>query len=173
VAAFGRTIDVNLAGTLEHLRRADTSSYLYVPYNPASASYDAGALANVVAAGGTVDAVTGKLLTAGTSAVLYAPNDVDLYHLELAAGASLPLTPDVVFHTRYSDQRYTGSYGTTTLQPNVNGTKDQVDVGLTYTVPKTSSSVGLNFRNSTYKDATLSSFNLSQNGEDVNFTIRF
>jgi hypothetical protein len=173
VAAFGRTVDVNLAGTLEHLRRADTSSYLYVPYNPASASYDAGALANFVAAGGTVDAVTGKLLTAGTSAVLYAPNDVDLYHLELAAGASLPLTPDVVFHTRYSDQRYTGSYGTTTLQPNVNGTKDQVDVGLTYTVPKTSSSVGLNFRNSTYKDATLSSFNLSQNGEDVNFTIRF
>jgi hypothetical protein len=44
---------------------------------------------------------------------------------------------------------------------------------LNYTVPKTSSTIGLSFRNSTYKDAALSSFNLSANREDVNFTIRF
>jgi hypothetical protein len=84
----------------------------------------------------------------------------------------LPLTPDVVLRTRYSGQRYTGASGIVSGS-NVNGTKDQIDVGLTYTVPKTASSVGLTFRNSTYKDGTLSGYNLSENREDVNFTIRF
>jgi hypothetical protein len=171
VRAFGRNVDVNLAGTLEHLRRNDPSGYLYVPYDPVAGSYDAGALANFEAAGGTAGA-TGKLLGGGTAAVVFHPNDIDLYHTSVAAAASLPVTPDVVFRTRYSDQRYTGSYGTT-LAPNINGTKDQVDVGLTYTVPKTASSVGLTFRNSTYKDGSLSSYNLNENREDVNFTIRF
>jgi hypothetical protein len=123
------------------------------------AGVDPGALANFQAA-------------AGSSSVVYYPNYVSLYHTMLAAGASLPVTRDIVLNTRYSDQRYFGSYGTT-LQPNIGGTKDQIDLGLSYTVPKTSSSVGLNFRNSTYKDAALSSFNLTANSEDVNFTIRF
>lgn len=170
--AFGRTLDVNLAGTLEHLRRNDPTGYLYVPYDPAAGAYDAAALASFEAAGGTVDASTGKILSAGAAAVLFAPNNVNLYHTSLAAGASLPLTPDVVLRTRYSGQRYTGASGIVSGS-NVNGTKDQIDVGLTYTVPKTASSVGLTFRNSTYKDGTLSGYNLSENREDVNFTIRF
>jgi len=156
--AIGK-VAVNLAGTLEHLKRNDTSGYTYIPYNPATASADPGALANFQAA-------------AGSSSVVYYPNYVNLYHTMLAAGASLPVSRDVVLNTRYSDQRYFGSYGTT-LQQNIGGTKDQVDLGLTYTVPKTSSSVGLTFRNSTYKDAALSSYNLSASREDVNFTIRF
>jgi hypothetical protein len=172
VPAFGRTVDVNLAGTLEHLRRNDTSGYLYVPFDPGTASYDAGALANFVAAGGTVDPVSGKLTGGGGSTVLYYPNAIDMYHTALAAGASLPLTSGVVLHTRYSDQRFTGSYGTT-LGPNINGTKGQVDVGLSYSVPKTASTVGLSFRDSTYRDGALSSYNLNQTREDVNFTIRF
>jgi hypothetical protein len=152
-------LSVNLSGTLEHLKRNDTLGQLYIPYNPASAGYDPGALASFQAA-------------AGASSVVYYPNYVSLYHTMLAAGVSLPVTHDVVLNTRYSDQRYFGSYGTT-LQPNIGGTKDQVDLGLTYSVPKTSSTLGLNFRNSTYKDAALSSYNLTANGEDVNFTIRF
>jgi hypothetical protein len=156
--AIGR-LGVNLSGTLEHFRRNDTAAQLYVPYNPALTSTDPGALANFQAA-------------AGASAVAYYPNFINMYHTVLAAGASLPLTRDVTFNTRYSDQRYFGSYGTT-LQQNIGGIKDQIDVGFTYTVPKTSSSVGLTFRNSTYKDAALSSFNLSANRGDVNFTIRF
>jgi len=156
--ALGR-VSVNLAGTLEHLERNDTVGRLYIPYDPAAAGYDPAALANYQAAG-------------GTSAVVYYPNYVSLYHTSLAAGVSLPVTRDVVLNTRYSDQRYFGSYGTT-LQPNIGGTKDQIDLGLNYTVPKTSSSVGLTFRNSTYKDAALSSYNLTANREDVNFTIRF
>jgi S-layer homology domain len=152
-------VSVNLSGTLEHLKRNDTTGQLYIPYNPSTASYDVGALANYQAAG-------------GTSAVVYYPNYVSLYHTSLAAGVSLPVTRDLVLNTRYSDQRYFGSYGTT-LQPNIGGTKDQIDLGLVYTVPKTSSSVGLSFRNSTYKDAALSSYNLTANSEDVNFTIRF
>ena len=170
--AFGRTIDVNLAGTLEHLRRNDTAGYLYVPFNPGTSSYDAAALANFTAAGGTIDPVSGKLTSGGSAPVLYHPNQIDLYHSTLAAGASVPLTPGVVLHTRYSDQRYTGSYGTT-LGSNINGTKGQVDLGLTYSVPKTASTVGLSFRNSTYRDGALSSYNLNQSREDVNFTIRF
>ena len=152
-------VSVSLSGTLEHLKRNDTTGQLYIPYNPAIAGVDPGALANFQAA-------------AGSSSVVYYPNYVSLYHTMLAAGASLPVTRDIVLNTRYSDQRYFGSYGTT-LQPNIGGTKDQIDLGLSYTVPKTSSSVGLNFRNSTYKDAALSSFNLTANSEDVNFTIRF
>jgi hypothetical protein len=153
------TLSVNLSGTLEHLKRNDTTGYTYIPYNPATASYDPGALANFQAA-------------AGASNVIYYPNYVSIYHTMLAAGASLPVTHDVTVNTRYSDQRYFGSYGTT-LAPNIGGIKDQVDFGLTYNVPQTSSSVGLTFRNSTYKDAALSSYNLSANREDVNFTIRF
>jgi hypothetical protein len=159
-ATFGLgAVSVNLSGTLEHLRRNDTTGYTYIPYNPGTASYDAGALANYQ-------------LAAGASSVVYYPNYVNLYHTMLAAGVSLPLTHDVQLNTRYSDQRYFGSYGTT-LQQNIGGTKDQLDFGLNYSVPKTSSSIGLTFRNSTYKDAALSSFNLSANREDVNFTIRF
>jgi S-layer homology domain len=168
----GTKISINLAGTLEHLRRDDMTGYAYVPYNPATASYDTGALANFEAAGGTVNPATGKILSTGSSAVLYYPNYVSMTHTQLAAGAALPLTPDIVFNTRYSDQRYFGAYGTT-LQQNIGGIKDQVDLGLTYTVPKTTSSVGLTFRNSSYKDATLSSYNFDQNRGDVNFTIRF
>ena len=159
VAIFGTHVNVDLSGTLEHLRRNDTTGYTYIPYNPATASYDAGALTNVRAA-------------AGTSAVVYAPNYVNMYHTSLAAGASLPVARDITLNARYSDQRYFGSYGTT-LQQNIGGTKDQVDVGLMYAVPKTSSSIGLTFRNSTYKDAVLPTYNFNQNREDVNFTIRF
>ena len=159
VRAGGTTVSFNLAGTLERLRRNDTAGFTYVPYNPSTASIDAGALANVQAAH-------------GTSTVVYYPNYVNLTHTSLAAGASLPVTRDVVFNTRYSDQRYYGAYGTT-IQQNIGGSKDQVDVGLTYTVPKTASSVGLTFRTSTYKDAALSSYNFNQNRGDVNFTIRF
>lgn len=171
VPAFGRTVDINLAGTLERLRRNDPAGYPYVPFDPAIAAYDAAALANFSAAGGTVDPVSGKLTGAGNAAVRFAPNNVNITHSTLAAGASLPLTPDVVLHTRYSDQRFTGSYGS--LQQNVNSTKDQIDVGLTYAVPKTASTVGLSFRSSTYRDGSLASYNLNQSREDVNFTIRF
>jgi hypothetical protein len=149
---------VNLSGTLEHLRRGDTTGYAYIPFNPATGGYDAGAMAG--------------FLAAGSPTVPYYPNYVDMLHTYLAIGASLPVTRDVVFQTSYSDQRFVGSYGTTISQ-NIGGTKDQVDVGLMYTVPKTSSSVGLTFRNSAYRDAVLPSYNFDQNREDVNFTIRF
>jgi hypothetical protein len=172
VTLLGTKVSFNLAGTLEHLRRNDTTGFAYIPYNPSTASYDAGALASFEAAGGSVDTATGKILSTGSSAVMFYPNYVSMTHTSLAAGAALPVTRDLVLNTRYSDQRYYGAYGTT-LQQNIGGIKDQFDVGLTYTVPKTSSSVGVTFRNSTYKDATLSSYNFNQNRGDVNFTIRF
>jgi hypothetical protein len=158
-ATFGvGGVSVNLSGTLEHLRRNDTTAITYIPFNPVTASYDPSALAAYQAAGG--------------ARAVYYPNYISLYHTLLAAGLTLPVTRDIALNTRYSDERYFGAYGTT-LQQNIGGIKDQIDFGLTYTVPKTSSTVGLTFRNSTYKDAALSSYNLSANGEDVNFTIRF
>ena len=158
LSVFGEPVTFNVAGTIEHLRRGDTTAYAYVPYDPAIAGYDPVALANARAAGG--------------AGVAYYPNYVDLTHLYVAVGASMPLTRDVVFQTTYSDQRYLGAYATT-VTPNIGGTKEQVDVGLTYSVPKTSSSVGLNYRNSAYKDPVIPSYNFDQNREDVNFTIRF
>ena len=122
IAMFGTTVSLDLSGTLEHLRRNDTSGQRYIPYNPSTASYDAAALANYNAA-------------AGTSTVVYSPNYVNMYHTSLAAGASVPVARDITLNTRYSDQRYYGSYGTT-LQQNIGGTKNQVDVGLMYSVRK-------------------------------------
>jgi hypothetical protein len=156
---FGESVAFNMSGTLEHLRRNDPTGYAYVPYNPGTASFDVVSLANVAATG-------------GASAATYYPNDVNLTHTVLVGGAALPLGHNVTFSTRYSNQRYTGSYGTT-LGANIDGTKDQFDLGFTYNVPKTTSSVGVAYRNSTYRDATLPSFNLTQNAEDVNFTVRF
>ena len=118
VSVGGKAIAIDLAGTLEHLRRNDASTFTYIPYNPALAATDPGALANVTAA-------------AGASAVSYYTELREHVSHSLAAGASMPVTHDIVLNTRYSDQRYFGSYGTT-IQQNIGGTKDQIDVGLMY-----------------------------------------
>ena len=131
------------------------------------------ALAGALKAGVTVRVVAGRgALRVPAWNASFMPDANGGVALGAAGGLTVPVTRDIALNTRYSDQRYFGAYGTT-LQQNIGGIKDQIDFGLTYTVPKTSSTVGLTFRNSTYKDAALSSYNLSANGEDVNFTIRF
>jgi hypothetical protein len=93
-------------------------------------------------------------------------------HATVAAGASVPLSRDLVFAAAYNNQQYGGKYGTT-LGQNISETKQQYQGTLTYNIPKTTSSVSFLFRNQVYKDGVLPSYNFNGNREDVTFTIRF
>jgi hypothetical protein len=158
---FGQRVALNLSGAVEHLGRNDRTAYAYVPFNPAT---------------GGPDAVSGALLNAylmgGATPVLFYPNYVDEYHTTLAAGATLPVTRDLVFGLAYNSQTFHGSYGTTVGQ-NIAERKDMYDATLTYNIPKTTSSISALFRNQKYTDNVVPSYNFNQNREDLNFTIRF
>jgi hypothetical protein len=168
---FGRHATLDVSGTFEHLGRNDRTGQAYVPYDPASAGYDPGALANFIAAGGRVNAA-GQITGTGSSSVVYYPNYANLSHAVVSAGIAWPVARDLSLTTRISDQRYYGAYGTT-LSNNIGGTKDQLDLDLTYTVPNTTSTVGLGYRVSSYKDVVLPSYNFVQSQENVNFSFHF
>jgi hypothetical protein len=51
--------------------------------------------------------------------------------------------------------------------------KDQVQGAFTYTIPKTQSSLSVQFRNQQYHDPTVPSYNFNANRGDLNFTVRF
>lgn len=162
VPVFGQAASVNLSAGVDRVRRNDRTLQTYTPYNPAIVATDPTSLANQALAGNGVYAQ-------------YAPNYFDMYRVRLAAGATVPITRDIVFGAGYNTQQFHGAAGTT-LGQNVAERKDQYDVTLTYNVPQTASSVLFSFRNNTYKDLTgtaISNFNFSQNREDVTFTIRF
>ena len=103
---------------------------------------------------------------------MYYPNYANMTHTVISAGLAWPVARDLTLSTRISDQKYVGAYGTT-LSNNIGGTKDQLDLDLTYTVPNTTSSVGLGYRVSSYKDVVLPSYNFVQSQEDVNFRFHF
>ncbi len=171
VPLFGRRATLDISGTFEHLARNDRSAYAYVPTDPATGAYDTAALADFVAAGGRVNAA-GRITATGSSSAVYYPNYINLFHNVLAAGLAWPVARDLTLATRISDQTYYGSYGTT-LSNNIGGTKEQLDLDLTYTVPKTSDTVGLGYRISSYKDVVLPSYNFVQSQENVNFSFHF
>ena len=158
---FGQNLAVNLSGATEHLARNDKTAFPYVPFNTASGTADASAAALAAA-----------YQAGGGTPVLFYPNYVDEYHTTLAAGASLPLTKDLVFGVDYNSQTFHGSYATTVGQ-NIAERKDQYQGTLTYNIPKTTSSISAFFRNQKYTDNVLPTFNFNQNREDLNFTIRF
>ena len=168
---FGRRATLDVTGTYEHLGRNDRTGETYVPFDPSAGGYDPAALANFVAAGGHVNAA-GQIVSAGSSSVIYYPNYVNLTHAAIAAGIAWPVARDLTLSTRISDQRYTGAYGTT-LTNNIGGTKDQLDLDLRYTVPNTTSTVGLGYRVSSYKDVVLPTYNFVQSQENVNFSFHF
>jgi hypothetical protein len=171
VPFFGRGATADVTGTYEHLARNDRTAQIYVPTDPSTGAYDAAALANFIAAGGRVDA-SGHIVASGASSVAYYPNYVNLTHTVLGGGLAWPVGRDVTAAAHFSDQRYTGAAGTT-LQTNIGGTKDELDLDLTYALPNTKSTVGLGYRLSSYRDATLPSNNLVQSQEHVNFAIHF
>ncbi len=161
VPAFGQTVALNLTGSVEHLTRNDRTAYAYVPFNPVAGGPDAssGALLNTY-------------LASGATPVLFFPNYIDEYHTTLAAGATMPVTRDVVLGFSYNSQTYHGSYATTIGQ-NIAQRKDMYDATLTYNIPKTTSSIGILFRNQKYTDNVIPTYNFNQNREDLNFSIRF
>lgn len=151
-------VTLSFTAGVDRLRRLDRTTISYTPYDPATGAVDAASLAARTAAG-----------VAGPAA---APNYLDVRRLKLGANASVPVTTGVVAGAGYSTQQYAGSAGTS-LATNVSERKDQVDLSLSYSVPRTSSTVGLNFRTNTYHDAVVPNADFSQNREDLTFTIRF
>ena len=158
---FGQRVALNLSGAVEHLGRNDRTGSSYTPYNTVTGEPDAAS-----------GALLSQYLHAGANPVLYYPNYIDEYHTTLAAGATLPVTHDLVFGLAYNSQTYHGSYGTT-LGQNIAERKDMYDATLTYNIPKTTSSISALFRNQKYTDAVIPTYNFNQNREDVNFSIRF
>ncbi len=171
VPFFGRRATVDVTGTFEHLGRNDRTGQTYVPSDPASGAYDTASLANFVAAGGRVSPA-GQIIGTGSSSVVYYPNYVNMSHAAVSVGIAWPVARDLTLSTRLSDQKYYGAYGTT-LSNNIGGTKDQLDLDLRYTVPNTTSTVGLGYRVSSYKDVVLPSYNFVQSQENVNFSFHF
>ncbi|MBV8750092.1 MAG: hypothetical protein JO103_10300, partial [Candidatus Eremiobacteraeota bacterium] len=148
----------NLTGSYETLKRPDATLFPYYPINPATQTFDAGAVAAAATLGG--------------SQVSFAPNYINMRHITLSAAASLPLTANLAANGSYSTQRFGGSFGTTVNQ-NISERKDYYTGSLTYTIPKTNSSITFLARNYHYVDDVLPSFNFNQNRQDINFTVRF
>ena len=161
IPVFGQKLALNLTGSLEHLDRNDKTAYAYTPFNTVVGGPDPASAAALNA-----------YLATGATPVLFYPNFVNEWHSTLAAGATLPVTRDLVFGLSYNSQTYHGSYATTQGQ-NIAQRKDQYDATLTYNIPKTTSSISALFRNQKYTDSVLPTYNFNQNREDVNFSIRF
>ena len=99
-------------------------------------------------------------------------NFVDDAHPAYRAGVSMPVFKDVTVGVGYNTQDYRGSYGTT-LGANIAPRKDEYTATMTYTIPKTTSSISALVGNQHYTDYVLPTFNVEQNREQLNFTVRF
>ncbi|MBC5809569.1 MAG: S-layer homology domain-containing protein [Candidatus Eremiobacteraeota bacterium] len=160
VPAFGQRISANLSGTYELLRRNDPTAFPYLPINLTTQTPDATA------------ALASTQLPGGGTGVSFYPNFVNMKRYAFNAAAAVPLTRDVALNMSYSTQRYNGSYGTTLTQ-NISQRKDFATAAVVYNIPKTNSSVQFQARNYRYVDDVISNYNLTQNRQDVIFTIRF
>ena len=161
VPVFGQSLALNLSAAVEHLKRNDKTTGSYVPFNPTTGGPDP-----------TAGAAATAYVAAGNAPVLFFPNYIDEYHVTYAAGATMPVTRDVVLGAVYNSQTYHGSYGLT-LGQNIAERKDIYTLSATYNIPKTTSSITAFFRNQKYTDNVLPTFNFNQNREDLNFTVRF
>ena len=158
VPVFGQTANVNLNGAYETLKRMDTTGFAFVPTNPATQMADGVAAAAAATLGG--------------SQVSFHPNYINMRHITLGANVALPLTKNLVGSASYSTQRFGGSYGTTVDQ-NISERKDYYTGAVTYNIPKTNSSLSFLARHYGYTDEVVPNANLSQNRQDLNFTVRF
>jgi hypothetical protein len=158
---FGQKANFNLNGSYETLKRLDETPEQYYPYNPATQGFDATAVASANAAFGA----TG-------SNVSFYPNYENMRHVTISVAAALPLTTNLTLNGTYSTQRYGGSFGTTLTQ-NISERKDYYTGGLTYSIPKTNSSLSFTEKRYQYTDDVLPTYNFGQNRQDVNFTVRF
>jgi len=158
---FGRNVDVSVSGLYEHLTRNDTTQQTYVPFNPQTQTFDSSALAAYQSA-----------KAAGGTPVLFAPNYIDVRHTGFAAGAGIPVSPDVKLNFSYSTQHFGGSYGTT-FGDNIDARKDLYSGAVTYRIPKTNTSVTVQTLHYRYIDNTMPQLNFDQNQQNVYFTVKF
>lgn len=161
VPVFGQQASVAFNGAYETLKRLDNTPYQFYPINPATQTADNNAVALANTPGGL-----------GGSQVSFYPNYINMRHITLGANVALPLTKDLIGSASYSTQRYGGSYGTT-LNQNISERKDYYTGAVTYTIPKTNSSVSFLARHYGYTDEVLPNQSLNQNRQDLNFTVRF
>lgn len=160
--AFGKHVGISLTGGVEHVQRNDRTLAAYTPFDASVSALERSAL--------SYQAQTGNGVYADDT-----PNFFDVYRVRMGAGATVPVSRDVVFGASYDTQQLHGTAGTT-LVPNVAERKDQVDLSLTYNVPKTTGAVLFSFHNNVYRDLTessLANFNFTQNREDLTFSVRF
>ncbi|MEO6912514.1 MAG: S-layer homology domain-containing protein [Candidatus Baltobacteraceae bacterium] len=156
VNTLGRAVTLDLSGRYEQLSRNDTTAFPYVPWNPATQSFDAG---------------TTAALPAGISPVTFAPNYVGVSNRSFNAQAAVPLTRDLTLSVQYNTQHYEGAYGQ--IGSNIDERKDYYLGNLTYNIPKTNSAITFSARQYRYQDAFVPTYNLTQNREDLNFTVKF
>jgi hypothetical protein len=168
VPAFGRRIAVGLSGTVEKLKRPDMTPYQYYPIDLSTGAFDATAVAAATAAFPAPGAGT----YAQGSQVSFYPNYINLTHSVFNASAALPLTKDLGLNLTYNTQRYSGAYGTTLTQ-SISQRKDYYQGAVSYTIPKTNSSIDFQTRQYRYVDDVLPTYNFVQNRQDVNFVVRF
>ena len=159
VPAFGQKLSMNLAGTYETLMRNDQTRYQYYPYNPAEQAFDG---ASYLAA----------QQIPGGSQVSFYPNYVNVHKVVFNAGVSVPLTKGVGLNLTYNNQRY-GGEDATTLAQNISEQKQFYTGTVAYQIPNSNSSVSFQASHYGYTDAVIPNFNVSQNRQDVFFTVRF
>lgn len=157
IHALGKLVTVDLSGTYERLTRQDKTGFPYVPYNPASQSAD--------------PAVTAALI-GGVSPIRFYPNFADVKKKQFNVNAAIPLSKDMTVNLQYDTQSYAGGYQTS-LNQNIAQHKDYYLGNVTYSIPRTNSAIVLSTRQYTYRDKYLPSYNLTQNRQDLNFTVKF
>jgi hypothetical protein len=167
VPAFGQKVAISLNGTYERLNRNDTTQFQYYPFNPGTQTFDPAAYANAIANVPN----QGVTYPVGSQVSFY-PNFVNMQHYIYGARVSMPLTSGVALDLTYSGQRFLGESGTTLTQ-NIAQTKNFYTGSINYTIPKTNSTLGFQYRNYQYVDQVLPSYNYTENRADLNFTIRF
>ncbi len=160
IPALGRDLTTDLSATYEQLQRLDRTPQRYVPVDPGTEAFDAAAAAASAA------------LPGGGSAVSSYPNYVDVRKISISAAAAFPITQDLRLAGSYTTQQYGGSFGTT-LGQNISERKDYYQGSLTYSVPRTNSSLSFVASRYRYTDQVVPSYDFGQNRQDVNFTIRF
>ncbi|MDQ2991491.1 MAG: hypothetical protein M3R30_01565, partial [Candidatus Eremiobacteraeota bacterium] len=159
---FGRSWAVDLNASTERLYRKDMTAYSYVPFNILTGGPDASLVA----------ALNAYLSMPGNTPILFYPNYVDERHTSFDLGVTLPVAQSLDLGLNFDAQAYRGSYGTT-LGENISQRKNTSIATLSYNIPRSRSSLTLVVGMQRYFDNVLSTYNYSQNREDVDYTIRF
>jgi hypothetical protein len=158
--AFGKPVDLDLDGAFETLERNDTTAFPYYPFNPSTQGPDPASVAAAAA------------LPGGNSGVTFVPNYIDMHHVSLGAGATLPISQDIGIGVHYSTQRFNGSYGTT-LAPNITERKEYLSGNVSYHIPHSNSTLDFQTTAARYSDPNVPSYDFNQTQQNLNLTVRF